>query len=55
MFVEVVLSAGFKSIDAMAQRNLVAVQGKDLRLGEMAFDLDGQHGLLDFAAEMSLG
>ena len=54
MFVEIILGSGFKSIHAVAEPNLVAVHGKDLRLGEVPLNLNGQHGLLDLAAEIAL-
>src|SRR6202165_5826542 len=54
MLVEVVLGSGFKSIHAMTKRNLVAVHGKDLRFGKVPLNLNGQHGLLDLAAEVTL-
>src|SRR5947209_408262 len=53
-FIEVVLRAGFKSINAMAQKDLVAVHGKNLLLSEVALDLDGEHHLLNLAAEVAL-
>jgi len=49
--VEVVLRSRLESVDPMSQENLVAVQGKDLRLGETALDLDGEHHLLHLAPE----
>ncbi len=39
---EIKLRGSFKTIDAMAQVNLIGIEGKDLRLGKTAFDLYGQ-------------
>ena len=35
----------------MSEKNLVGVEGENLRLGEVTFDLDGQHRFLDLAME----
>ncbi len=39
----------------MPEIDLVGVEGEDLRLGEAALDLDGQHHLLHLAAEVAVG
>ena len=39
----------------MAEVDLVGVEREDLRLGEAALDLDGQHDLLHLAAEVAVG
>src|SRR2546423_3479376 len=54
MFVEIILRSRLKTIDAVAQKNLVAVHGKDLLFGKVALNLDGQHHLLNLAAEVAL-
>ncbi len=54
MLVEIVLRAGFKSVHAVSQEDLIGVQGEDLLLGEVPLDLHGQHGLLHFAVEIAL-
>ena len=54
MFIEIILRSRLKAIDAVAQKDLVAVHGKDLLFGEVALNLDGQHHLLDLAAEVAL-
>ena len=52
---EVILRGGLKAVHAAAEVDLVAVEGKDLLLGEGALDLDGKIGLLNFARGGALG
>src|ERR1700758_5503126 len=49
---EVKLRARFESIDSMSEEYLVGVHGEDLLLSESPLDLNRQHDLLDFAAEI---
>ena len=49
MLAEVELRRGFKAIHAAAEVDLVAIEGKDLLLGEGALDLDGEISLLQLA------
>src|SRR5947209_2910108 len=53
MLVEVIFRPSFKAIDSMAKEDLVTIHGKDLLLGEVAFDLQRQDHLLYLAAEMT--
>ena len=46
---EVVFRRGFKSINAMAQINLVRVERENLFFGEPAFDLDCEQRFFNFA------
>ena len=39
----------------MAEKNLVGIEREDLRLGESALDLDGQHRLLNLAMKRAVG
>ena len=52
---EVELRCGFESVDAVAEKNLVGVEREDLRLGEAALDLDGQHRFLHLALPAAVG
>ena len=52
---EVELRGGFESVDAVAEKNLVGIQGKDLRLGETALDLDREHRFLHLALPTAVG
>ena len=52
---EEILRGGLKAVQAVAEVDLVAVEGEDLLFGEGALDLDGEIGLLDFAGGGSLG
>src|SRR5579885_2563258 len=45
---EVELGSSFEAVDAVSEKNLVGVEGEDLRLGEAALDLDGKHRFLHF-------
>src|SRR4029077_18750977 len=49
-----VFRAGFEAVNTVAQKNLVAVQGKNLLLGEVPLNLQSQDRFLHFAAEMAL-
>ena len=51
VFAEVVFRSSLKSINALAQIDLVGVQGKNLLLGERPLDLNGEKDLLQLAAE----
>src|SRR5208337_4479478 len=55
LLAEVIVRAGLESVNAVAEVNLVGVQGEDLLLGEAPLDLDGQHRLLDLAPEITVG
>ena len=55
MLGEVELRAGFESVHAVAQVNLVAIEREDLLLGEGALNLDGEIGLLQLAGGGALG
>src|SRR5579863_5707188 len=46
---EVEFGSGFKAIHAVAEVDLIAVEGEYLLLGEGALDLDGEVGFLNFA------
>ena len=52
---EVVFRRRFEAIDAVSEKNLVGVEGEDLRLGEAALDLDGEHRFLHFALPAAVG
>ena len=52
---EVKLRRSLESKRAVSERNLVGVEREDLRLGEAALDLDGQHRLLHLAMEGAIG
>jgi hypothetical protein len=52
---EVELRRSFEAVDTVAQGNLVGIQGKNLRLGETALDLVGEHGLLHLAMKRAVG
>ena len=52
---EVKLRRGFETVDAVAEKNLVGVEREDLRLGEAALDLDGEHRLLHLALQRAVG
>src|SRR5579864_1643271 len=54
VLVEVVFGSGFKAIDSMSQKNLVAVESENLLLGEAAFKLQSKKRFLHLAAEMPL-
>ena len=46
---EIKLRRSLEPIHPVPQRNLVRIQRKDLRLGEAALDLNGQHRFLHLA------
>ena len=48
-FAEVSTRGSFKAISALPEINLIDIKLENLVLGEIAFDLDGQHGLGQFA------
>jgi hypothetical protein len=52
---EVELAGGFKAVHAVAEVDLVAVEGEDLLFGEGALDLDGEVGFLDLAGGGAFG
>src|SRR5579872_913207 len=52
---EVILRGSFKSVNAVAEKNLIRVKREDLRLSKAALDLDGEHGLLNFALPPAIG
>jgi hypothetical protein len=54
MLVEVVFGSGFKTIDAVSQKDLVAIEREYLLLGKASFNLQGQQRFLHLAAEMAL-
>src|SRR3981081_2296897 len=39
----------------MTEKNLIGIEREDLRLGEAALDLDGEHGFLHFAVKGAIG
>src|SRR5271167_2455531 len=55
MLAEVVFGSSLKPVAAAAQAYLVAIHGEDLRLGELALNLDGEQQLLEFPSEALLG
>src|SRR6202044_2887652 len=55
MLAEVKLGSSFKAVHAVAQVDLVSVEGEDLLLCKVAFNLDGEIGFLNFARGCSLG
>src|SRR5205085_3561829 len=55
MLAKIILRAGFKAINAVAEKDLVGVKSEDLLLAEAAFDLQRQHGFLHLARERAVG
>ena len=55
MLAEVILCSCLKTIDAVPKEDLIGVHGKDLRLGKSPLDLNGEHDLLNLAAEVLVG
>ena len=51
---EVELRAGFESVYAVSEKNLVGVKREYLRLSKAALDLDGHHDLLHLAPELAI-
>ena len=52
---EIKLGGGFKAEVPMPQINLVRVHGENLRFAEVALDLNGQQGFLNFPAKAFVG
>ena len=52
---EIKLRRGLESVHAVPEKNLVRIEREDLRLGETALDLDGQHRLLHLALTAAIG